>query len=114
MKNRNIEKKSFSSPDATNNPGEKLTVEIINANGLKISKITASPGWRWSEHLKPIVKTKTCEMHHLVYVLSGILAARLDDGKEEQFGPGEIGNIPPGHDGWTVGDEPAVWLEISH
>jgi uncharacterized protein YcnI len=109
-----IEKKSFNSPDETANPGEKQKVEVVIAGGIKIQKVTAEPGWKWSKHLKPVVKTESCEKHHLLYVISGKLASRMNDGKVVEFGPGEIGVIPPGHDGWTVGDEPAVWLEIPH
>ena len=109
-----IEKKSFSSPDQTGNPGEKIKVEIINVAGIRLPKVTAEPGWKWSEHVKPVAKTESCQTNHLLFMLSGIVAARMNDGKEEQFGPGEIGHIPPGHDGWTVGDEPAVWLELPH
>ena len=64
--------------------------------------------------LKPVVGGESCPKHHLVYVLSGKLHVRMDDGKEEEFGPGEVGVIPPGHDGWNAGDEPVVWLEIPH
>ncbi len=37
----------------------------------------------------------------------------MDDGTEYEFGPGEIGEIPPGHDAWVVGDEPVVVIDIS-
>jgi quercetin dioxygenase-like cupin family protein len=110
----NLTKKSFNSPDDTVNRGEKIKVEVINAENLKIMKVTAEPGWTWSKHTKPVVKTDSCQTHHLLYVISGKVGARMNDGKVEEFGPGEIGDIPPGHDGWTVGDEPAVWLEIPH
>ena len=109
----NLSKKSLSQPDETQTP-EKLKVEIVTIDGLKVQRITAEPGWKWSEHLKPVVKTESCEKHHLVYVISGKLAARMNDGKEESIGPGEVGIVPPGHDGWNAGNEPAVWLEIPH
>ena len=108
----NIEKKSFSSADETSNPGEKLKMEIISAAGVKISKVTAEPGWQWSKHLKPAVKTESCEKHHLIYMISGKLASKMNDGGEMVLSPGEIGDIPPGHDGWVVGNETAVWLEL--
>jgi hypothetical protein len=109
-----IQKKTFHSPDETTNLGEKLKVELITVGDLKIQKVTAEPGWRWSKHLKSVVKTESCEKHHLLYMISGRLGARMNDGKEEEFGPGELGVVPPGHDGFTVGNEPAVWLEIPH
>ena len=108
-----IEKKNFNSPDETMQP-EKVKVEVVTAGGLKLQRITAEPGWQWSKHLKSAAGTETCEKHHLLYVISGRLHARMNDGKEEEFGSGDIGVVPPGHDGWTVGNEPAVWLEIPH
>jgi quercetin dioxygenase-like cupin family protein len=109
-----IQKKSFNIPDETSNPGEKLKVELVTLGDIKIQKITAEPGWIWSEHTKPVAKTESCEKHHLVFIISGRLASKMNDGKVEEFGPGEIGVIPPGHDGWTVGNESVVWLEIPH
>lgn len=109
-----INKKSFSSPDETANPGDKLTVETVSFGDKKVMKVTAEPGWRWSEHLKSVVKTESCQKDHFVYIISGKLGSKMDDGKEEEFGPGEIGIIPPGHDGWNAGNDPVVWLEIPH
>ena len=109
-----IGKKNFNFPDEATNPGEKLKVEVVTVGDIKIQKVTAEPGWKWSKHLKPVVKTENCKKHHLLYMISGKLASRMNDGKKEEFGPGEVGIIPPGHDGWTVGDKPAIWLEIPH
>lgn len=109
-----IIKKSYSSPDEITNPGEKMKVELVTVGDIKIQKVTAEPGWKWSKYLKPVAKTESCEKDHLLYMISGKIVARMNDGKEEEFGPGEIGSIPPGHDGWNAGGEPAVWLEIPH
>jgi quercetin dioxygenase-like cupin family protein len=108
-----IAKKSLNHPEQTQTP-EKLLVEIVTLDGLKFQRFTAQPGWQWSKHIRPIVGGKSCPIHHLIYVLSGKLNARMDDGKEEEFGPGEVGVIPPGHDGWNAGKEPVIWLEIPH
>ena len=108
-----IEKKSLNQPDETNRP-EKLTMEAITIRGLTIRRVTTEPGWQWSKHLKPVQKTGSCQKDHLLVVISGRLGVRMDDGREEVFGPGDVGSIPPGHDGWTIGDHPAVWLELPH
>lgn len=108
-----IEKRSLNRPDETTNL-EKLKVELIKIGGLTLQRVTAEPGWQWSKHLKPVVKTESCQKHHFVYLISGKVHTRMNDGIEEEFGPGEVGVIPPGHDGWVVGKEPAVWLEIPH
>jgi len=108
-----IVKKSLDQPEEVKTP-EKVKIESIIINGTKIQRVTAEPGWKWSKHIKPIIGGQSCQQHHLLYVISGRLASCMDDGKEEEFARGEVGVIPPGHDGWTVGDEPVVWLEIPH
>jgi ethanolamine utilization protein EutQ (cupin superfamily) len=108
-----IEKKSLNQPEQTKNIG-KVKVEVITIGGLSFERNTAQPGFRWSEDVKPVAKTESCEVNHLIYVISGRLRVRMNDGKEAEFTPGEMGLIPSGHDGWTVGDKPAVWLEFQH
>ncbi len=108
-----MEKKSFNSPDETTKP-ERAKVEVVVAGGLTFQRVTVEPGWQWSKHLKPVVRTESCEKHHVIYLISGRLRARMNDGKEEEFGPGDIGVVPPGHDAWVVGNEKVIWLEIPH
>ncbi len=108
-----MEKKSLNQPDETQTP-EKLKVEIVTVGGRKVQRITAAPGWRWSKHLKPVVGGESCQKDHLVYVISGRLGSRMNDGTEQEFGPSDVGAVPPGHDGWNAGNEPVVWLEIPH
>lgn len=108
-----IVKKSLSQPEETKTP-EKVKIEIVTIDGLKVQRVTAEPGWQWSKHIKPLVGGESCQQHHLIYMLSGKLASRMNGGKEEAFTEGEVGIIPPGHDGWTAGNEPAIWLEIPH
>jgi quercetin dioxygenase-like cupin family protein len=108
-----MEKKSLNQPEETNRP-EKLKMEAITLRGIRIRRVTCEPGWQWSKHLKPVFLTESCQKDHLLYVISGTLGVRMDDGKEEVFGPGDAGSIPPGHDGWTIGNTPVVWLEIPH
>ena len=108
-----IEKKSLNQPEETNKP-EKLKMEAITIRGLPIRRVTCEPGWQWSKHLKPVQKTESCQKDHILYVISGRLGVRMNDGKVEEFGPGDVGSIPLGHDGWTIGNEPVVWIEIPH
>jgi quercetin dioxygenase-like cupin family protein len=108
-----MDKKSLNHPEQTRSL-EKMKTEAITAARLTFERITAEPGWQWSKHVKPVAKTASCQKSHLFYLISGRLHVRMDDGKEAEFNPGDIGVIPPGHDGWTVGDKAAVWLEITH
>jgi len=108
-----VEKKSLNQSDETKK-FEKGKAESVTIGGFKILRVTAEPGWQWSKHLKPVAGTKSCQGDHLLYMISGRLGIRMDDGKEQEFGPGDAGRVPPGHDGWTIGDKPAVWIEMPH
>ena len=105
-------KKSLKTPDETRT-FPKGKVEIVNAGGITFGLATFEPGWRWSESLKPIVKTKSCLAPHKQYHISGRIHVVMDDGTEEEFGPGDVSILPPGHDAWVVGSEPAVVMDIS-
>lgn len=107
-----LEKKSLSKPEQ-HQEYEKGKAEVITAGGLTFVRSTTEPGWQWSKHQKALAKTESCTKAHLIYIISGRLHVKMDDGKEEEFGPGDIAVIPPGHDIWTAGNEPAVALEIS-
>jgi quercetin dioxygenase-like cupin family protein len=108
-----ISKKSLDRPDEIQTP-EKLKSESVTMDGVKIQRVTIEPGWRWSKHLKPVVGGESCQVDHLIYMLFGKLHVKMNDGKELDYGPGDVGIIPPGHDGWNSGNEPLVWLEIPH
>src|SRR5438034_1396082 len=104
-------KKNFDSPDETR-PMTKGKVEVVKLGDISAMRLTCEPVWRWSENVKPIAGTDSCQVHHVGYQLSGRLRVRMDDGSEMEAGPGEAYNIPPGHDAWVVGDEPAVFVDF--
>lgn len=107
-----MQKKSMTHPEEKRNfPKGKL--DLVQVEGVTFGLATFEPGWKWSESVKPIVKTDSCQAPHTNYHLSGRLHVRMDDGTVEEFGPGDIGVVPPGHDAWVVGDEPAVVIDIT-
>lgn len=108
-----IVKKNFSSPDETKKPFDKVTIESVNVGGLDMARETLEPGWKWSEHVKPVAGTELCQKYHVKYFLAGRQAVLMEDGTELEFGPGDLAIIRPGHDAWVVGDEPNVLLELS-
>lgn len=97
--------RSFSDPDEMVELGP-VSSSIITFGGLTIAHDVHQPGWRWSTHMKPAVKTDSCQMRHIGMVLKGRLHVQLDDGTEFEAGPLELIDIPAGHDAWVVGDEP--------
>jgi quercetin dioxygenase-like cupin family protein len=105
------EQKSFAHPDETR-PFEKGRVDLLNIGGGTVGRLTLEPGWRWSEHVKPIAGTDWCEAPHFQYHVSGRLHVRMEDGSELDVLPGEVTALPSGHDAWVVGDEPAVVVDF--
>jgi len=101
--------RSFSSPDELIELGP-VRSEITVFGGLTVSHDTHQPGWRWSTHVKPIVKTDSCQVRHIGLVLKGTMHVALDDGTHFEAGPLDLIEIPPGHDAWVVGDEPLETL----
>jgi hypothetical protein len=106
-----LESVNFSKPHETRE-FPKGKVEVITLRGISFGRATFEPGWRWSTHVKPIAGTNTCQAAHLGVQLSGTMHIKMDDGTERDIGPGQVVNIPPGHDGWVVGNEPVVFIDI--
>ena len=107
-----LQGKSLDSPDETRS-FDHGKMEVVELGNVTVGRATFEPGWRWSEHVKPIAGTDSCQVPHVGYVISGRLGTAMDDGTEQEFGPGEAFVIPPGHDGWTVGEEPCIVLDFS-
>ena len=104
--------KSLNQPDETRPiPNGKGKVQVVNLGGATVMRATFEPGWKWSEHVKPIAQTESCQVAHTGYIVSGRLRVRMDDGTEVEMGPGEASITPAGHDAWVVGDEPVVFLD---
>ena len=106
-----LESRSFDSPDETRRP-DKTTVELVNVGDMSVGRYTFEPGWRWSECIKPVAGTDTCQVNHVGYVLQGRLHVRHDDGSEAEVGPGDVYHVAPGHDAWVAGDQSFVSVEF--
>jgi uncharacterized protein YjlB len=106
-----VVKKNFESPDERRVP-EKTSVEVIDLGSVKAARMTLQPGWRWSECIKPVAGTPSCQSHHVGAVATGQLRVRHDDGTEISVGPGDAYVIAPGHDAWVESSEPFVAYEF--
>ncbi len=105
--------KSFDHPDETRPFADRGRVDVVVLGDVTVGRGVLEPGWRWSEHVKPLAQTESCRASHVGYVLSGRMGVAMDDGTEGEAGPGVAFVIPPGHDAWVVGDEPCVFLDWS-
>jgi hypothetical protein len=111
VKKAGVETKSLNTPDEVRT-FDKGKVDIINIDGRTIGRATFQPGWKWSESVKPLVKTNSCEAPHFQYHVSGTLKIRADDGTEKVCKAGDVSVLGSGHDAWVVGNEPVVVVDF--
>ncbi len=102
----------MSMPDETRT-FDKGKVELVKIGKVTFGRATLEPGWKWSECVKPIVKTKSCMAGHTQYVISGTLHIVMDNGTEFDVSAGDALIIPPGHNAWVVGNEPCVAIDFT-
>jgi quercetin dioxygenase-like cupin family protein len=107
-----LTKKTFDHPDETRS-FDKGRLELVTIGGVTFSRVIFEPGWKWSESVKPIAKTHSCQVQHVGYVVSGQMRVRMENGEEQEYGPGDTYIIPPGHDAWIVGDDVYVGVDVS-
>lgn len=107
-----LKRKNLDDPDEIRkfNNGE---LGVVTVAGTVVGRAVFQPGWRWSNDVKPVAGTDSCEAAHAGYLISGRLHVEMDDGEQEDIGPGDAFVISPGHDAWIVGDEPCVALDWS-
>ncbi|MFP2926898.1 cupin domain-containing protein [Pyxidicoccus sp. 3LG] len=105
--------KHFSSPDERRPFVAHGHADIINfEGGGTVGFAVFEPGWRWSQDVRPLAGTESCQASHACYVVSGRLVIAMDDGTQGELGPGDMALIPPGHDAWVVGDKPCTMVDF--
>ena len=106
-----IQTLDFDSPDESRTP-DKTRVDVLNLGSTSAARLTFEPGWKWSECVKPVAGTDSCQHRHVGVVGSGTLTVKHEDGTEMELSAGEAYVIEPGHDAWVKGDEPWVGYEF--
>jgi hypothetical protein len=106
-----ISRKSFANPDETRAP-DRTRLEVVSVGPTMVARMTLEPGWRWSECIKPVVGTETCQARHVGTITAGSLHVQHSDGDEVDLDPGDAYVIEPGHDAWVTSDEPVVAYEF--
>ena len=106
-----VESRNFDSPDESRTP-PKTKVDVVRMGDTTVARFAFEPGWRWSECVKPVVGTDSCQVRHVGVVGTGTMVVHHDDGTELEVAAGDAYVIEPGHDAWVVGDEPVVGYEF--
>ncbi len=104
------ERKTFDHPDETRS-FENGSLDLVDVAGAQIGRLVLEPGWRWSDHVKPLAGTEWCEAPHFQYHVSGTLRILMTDGTELDAVAGDVTALPSGHDAWVVGDQPVVVVD---
>lgn len=106
-----VQRFDFDSPDESRTP-EKTRVDVVHAGNTAVGRFVFEPGWRWSECIKPVVGTDSCQARHVGIVQSGSMHVVHDDGTELDLRAGDAYVIEPGHDAWVNGDDQFVGFEF--
>jgi hypothetical protein len=101
----------FDSPDETRTP-EKTRVDLVKVGNTTVGRFAFEPGWRWSECIKPVAGTDSCQARHVGIVQSGAMHVVHDDGTEMDLKAGDAYVIESGHDAWIIGDQAFVGFEF--
>ena len=107
----NIQQQNIEQPHETRQFQAHGHLDVVTLGDFTLGKATFEPGWRWSEDVKPLAGTDSCQTRHTGFCLGGHMTVRMDDGAEATMGPGDVVVIAPGHDAWVEGDEPCVFLD---
>ena len=91
----------------------KIKKETVALQGVSVTRVTFGVGAKWSNDLKDYAGTDSCQLPHVALVLSGALRVIMDDGSQQDFSRNDVMLLPPGHDAWSLGNEPCVFVEFS-
>lgn len=112
MSTMTFEVKSFDSPDEVRPFAGHGHIDLINMHGHEVSMGVFEPGWKWSNDVKPIAQTESCEFEHFGFIMSGSMRVTLDDGTVRELNAGDLYVIPPKHDAEVIGSEACVMLDF--
>jgi hypothetical protein len=104
-------RKSLNNPEETRQFAGHGKAHVSSTSAGPVIRGHFQPGWKWSNDVKPIAKTDSCQAAHMGYVISGEMVIRMNDGTEMKFGPGDLMEVAPGHDAWIVGDDECVVVD---
>jgi hypothetical protein len=107
---QHTEQRDFASPDEVR-AFDHGRLELVRIGDSEIGRLVLQPGWRWSEHVKPIAGTELCEAPHFQYHVAGTLRIKTADGTEFDATPGQVTSLPAGHDAWVIGEEDVVVVD---
>ena len=89
-----------------------VRLDVAKAGGARVKRLIYPAGFKWSVDMKPVTGGDSCMHAHVGFLARGRIRIIYADGCRQDFKAPQVIAIDPGHDGWVLGDEPAVLIEI--
>ena len=89
-----------------------VLVDVVRAGTVRVKRMIYPPGFNWATHLSGVVGSKLCMHAHVGFMARGQINVRFSDGCVVEYKAPQFVKVEPGHEGWVVGDEPAVLIEF--
>jgi mannose-6-phosphate isomerase-like protein (cupin superfamily) len=106
--------KNLQSPDERRNFVSHGHMDVVNlGDGTTIGRAVFEPGWKWSNDVRPLAGTKSCQAEHHGYCVSGSMVVKMDNGEEFRLETGSGFYIPPGHDAWVDSKDSCVLIDVT-
>ena len=90
----------------------RVVLDVGRAGAARIKRMIYPVGFRWSVDMKPAIGSELCMHAHVGFLAHGEIHVEYADGCVVEHRAPQIVAIEPGHDGWVVGTEPVVLIEI--
>ena len=107
----NMETRNIDAPHETRKFQANGHLDVVTLGDFTLGRGTFQPGWQWSRDVRPIVGTGSCQVRHTGICVSGRMTVHSDDDTEVTIEPGDVFVLEPGHDAWTIGDEPCILMD---
>ena len=89
-----------------------VQVDVVRTGNSRVKRVVYPVGFRWSKDIKPVIGTALCQHAHVGFLAAGRLTIEYADGALEEYVAPQVVAIAPGHDGWVVGEEPAILIQF--
>lgn len=106
-----LEKHNIDTPSEVRPFQDHGHADIVTLGDFTLGRAVYEPGWKWSNDVKPLAKSDSCQVRHTGIFVEGHMTVHSDDGTEESYGPGDVFVIEPGHDAWVDGEDTCVILD---
>ena len=89
-----------------------VKLEVVRTGAARVKRMIYPVGFRWSKDMKPLLQTDQCMHAHVGFLARGSIHIGFPDGCVREYVAPAVIAVEPGHDGWVVGNEPAIVIEF--